>query len=121
MSDKSKIVRRIRKALILCLAGIAAAVAIGTAAGLSMWAVIVAYWFVLTCANLVFWMQLRFTEEDAEDMDDLRTQLENLTEERDRWKSIAENTINELRETTKLNAKLWRALNKTEGADEDDL
>ena len=47
--------KRIQKALILCLAVIAAVVMTGIALGVTMWAWIVLYWAVLTGKNLVDW------------------------------------------------------------------
>ena len=51
--DGGKQMRKISKCLILLLAIIAAVVAVGLIAGLSMWPFIVAYWCTLTAKNLV--------------------------------------------------------------------
>ena len=48
--------RKLSSLLVIALAAIAAAVAVGMLAGLSMWPVIILYWSVLTVKNLLDWL-----------------------------------------------------------------
>ena len=57
--------KKLSAILVILLAVIAAVVAVGLIAGLSMWPVIILYWATLTVKNVVDYMALR--EQDGQE------------------------------------------------------